>query len=313
MARQGERGDGRADLEETLSRTPYLHHADALFMHGRIMSAGLAEPTITWRSSERPRADHGAPEWLTASEFEDAPTAKERKVKALAALLLASKRTVLYTGAGISASVIGQAARSGQATAGRKGCNLQAQPTATHRALAQLGQMGLLHGWVQQNHDGLPQKAGYPQEKICEVHGSWFDPSNPVVKYSGTLKERECEWMVRESVDADFVLVLGTSLSGLYADCVATGCAARSLAGASLGAAMINLQQTPHDGKMTLRMFGTTDELLERLFAELALPWRVARPLAALESCVLVPYDSQGDRLTEQASLAGGGKRTWLE
>lgn len=30
---------------------------------------------------------------------------------------------------------------------------------------------GLLHGWVQQNHDGLPQKAGFPQ-----VHCSVWIP-----------------------------------------------------------------------------------------------------------------------------------------
>ncbi len=42
------------------------------------------------------------------------------------------------------------------------------------------GRQGLLHGWVQQNHDGLPQKAGFPQERINEIHGSWYDPGNPV-------------------------------------------------------------------------------------------------------------------------------------
>ena len=66
--------------------------------------------------------------------------------------------------------------------------------------------------------DGLAQKAGFPQERICEVHGSWFDPSNPVVKYSGSLKGHECEWMERETEEADLVLVMGTSLSGVSAD-----------------------------------------------------------------------------------------------
>ena len=27
--------------------------------------------------------------------------------------------------------------------------------------------------WVQQNHDGLPQKAGFPQQDMIEIHGSW--------------------------------------------------------------------------------------------------------------------------------------------
>ena len=33
----------------------------------------------------------------------------------------------------------------------------------------------VLHRLVQQNHDGLPQKAGVQQELMNEIHGSWFD------------------------------------------------------------------------------------------------------------------------------------------
>merc|ERR1719240_758830 len=66
------------------------------------------------------------------------------------------------------------------------------------------------------------------EQAICEVHGSWYDPSNPVVKYSGSLKDAECEWMERETLHADLVLVMGTSLGGLFADQVATECATRS-------------------------------------------------------------------------------------
>merc|ERR1711935_1021810 len=54
--------------------------------------------------------------------------------------------------------------------------------------------------WIQQNHDGLPQKAGFPQDKINEVHGSWYNPANPVVKYTGSLKDDEEEWMTKALV-----------------------------------------------------------------------------------------------------------------
>ena len=125
---------------------------------------------------------------------------------------------VLYTGAGISASAVGQAARSGSATVGFKANPAAARPTLTHFALAFLARQGLVQGWVQQNHDGLPQKAGCPQHVINEIHGSWFDPGNPVVKYSGSLHERAYPWMRQEAETADLVLVLGTSLGGLNAD-----------------------------------------------------------------------------------------------
>ena len=84
----------------------------------------------------------------------------------------------------------------------------------THHAMAALAHRSLLHEWVQQNHDGLPQKAGFPQEFINEVHGAWYDPSNPVVKYTGCLRTAEAEWMEQEAQKADLVLVMGTSLGG---------------------------------------------------------------------------------------------------
>ena len=115
-------------------------------------------------------------------------------------LTTSPQRTVIYSGAGISTSAgIGQAARSGQ----RKmtgGATTEAAPTAAHLALVSLYNRwqiyiksmmyrylhtftsisiiyfytrGLVQTWVQQNHDGLPQKAGWPQEDIIEIHGSW--------------------------------------------------------------------------------------------------------------------------------------------
>lgn len=56
---------------------------------------------------------------------------------------------------------------------------------------------GLLHSWVQQNHDGLPQKAGFSQEKINEIHGAWYDPSNPVVQFNESLRTDLFEWMLK--------------------------------------------------------------------------------------------------------------------
>jgi hypothetical protein len=32
---------------------------------------------------------------------------------------------------------------------------------------------GLLHHWLQQNHDRLAQKAGFPQAALNEIHGAW--------------------------------------------------------------------------------------------------------------------------------------------
>jgi NAD-dependent SIR2 family protein deacetylase len=287
----------------------FLLHTSPKFMHGRAYDGPEITPTATWRSSEPPRDDHDAPEWLTASEFADDPNVLQAKCRQLASLMRISKKTVLYTGAGISAAVIGQAARSGSNVQGWMGDSLQAKPTFTHVALGFLGKEGVIHDWIQQNHDGLPQKAGFPQEKINEIHGSWYDPANPVVKYDGTLHSRAFPWM-REAADtADLVLVLGTSLGGLNADQVATKCAKRStLPNGSLGTVIINLQQTEQDGRATIRLFERSDAVLKQLIHELGYDqMRVVPPVWQEESRVLVPYDAQGRRISD------GEPKMWLD
>jgi hypothetical protein len=101
-----------------LAATPFLcGPRDELFFHGRGYDGPASStdvPTTTWQSRKPPRDDHDAPDWLKASEFADTKTVNAHKCRQLAELLRLSKKTVLYTGAGISASVIGQAARSGQ-------------------------------------------------------------------------------------------------------------------------------------------------------------------------------------------------------
>merc|ERR1712217_834902 len=247
--------------------------------------------------------------WLTATEFQDSPDVLRAKCRQLAGLLHISRKTVLYTGAGISASVIGQAALSGQNKVGWKADTRKAKPTFTHHALGLLGQRGIIHSWVQQNHDGLPQKAGFPQECINEIHGSWFDPCNPVVKYSGSLHNRAFPWMENDAATADLVLVLGTSLGGLNADQVATKAAERSSIGASLGTVAINLQQTEQDDKMTLRFFGRSDDILACLLKHLGFPPLRPGSIATFpkENRVLVPYDEEGRKVPE------GDRWMWLD
>eukprot|EP00614_Pseudopedinella_elastica_P003774 CAMPEP_0172607262 /NCGR_PEP_ID=MMETSP1068-20121228/27463_1 /TAXON_ID=35684 /ORGANISM="Pseudopedinella elastica, Strain CCMP716" /LENGTH=384 /DNA_ID=CAMNT_0013410217 /DNA_START=79 /DNA_END=1234 /DNA_ORIENTATION=+ len=319
----------RSELTARLGSIPALEPDDPLFKHGRgaVFLEKLDNPVCTWRSKRPPRDDHEAEPWLTASEFQDSEKALDVKAKELARMIRMSKKTVLYTGAGISAQVIGQAARSGSNKQGWMKKPRQAKPTFTHCALGLLGRQGLVHGWIQQNHDGLPQKAGFPQECINEIHGSWYDPSNPVVKYSGDLHDSAYPWMVHDANTADLVIVLGTSLGGLNADQVATKTAKRSMGKVDpgqkpgLGTVCINLQQTPQDGIMSLRLFGRSDEVLMKLLAELDLSEHTRELVAATkttssiklwpnaQSKVLVPYDKDGHLLEP----GGEAPRMWLD
>jgi NAD-dependent SIR2 family protein deacetylase len=276
--------------------------------HGRLVQRDLPRPEMTWESQRKPREDKhgktGAPNWLNASEYKDDAQTLEYKVSLLAHLLRCSKKTLAYTGAGLSVTAGIEMAAAGSAKA-RKSSPLEADPTVAHCIMAGLNRLNLLHGWVQQNHDGLPQKAGYRQEDINEIHGSWYDPSNPVVLYSGSLRGDLFKDMTTWAKTADLVLVLGTSLSGLNADQCVTKTARRSLPGkaikdASLGSVIISPQRTPEDGETALRLFATADEVMAALAKQfdLQVPWdpQQRRAHFSSELRVKVPYDKNGDR-----------------
>jgi len=285
----------KKEILDHLKENSFLNPEDPNFFHGRIY--GQSEPpipNITWESDAAPRHDHGAPDWLTATEFSDTDDVFEDKIEWFLALLKISSKTVLYTGAGIStAAGVQQAARGGGSQKNKGRCSTDARPTLTHRALAALQAEGLVDSWIQQNHDGLPQKAGYPQEDIVEIHGSWYDPSNPVVCYDGNLKQEYFQKMKEAADTADLVVVLGTSLSGLNSDRVAKDPAKRSLQGRSLGTVIINLQQTQQDGISSLRIFSQTDQVFTALLDKLGIPLQ-PEPVFPPRNKALIPYDRNG-------------------
>ncbi|GAF76287.1 unnamed protein product, partial [marine sediment metagenome] len=60
------------------------------------------------------------------------------------------------------------------------------QPNPAHYAIAELDQMGKLDCVITQNVDGLHQKAGVPEDKVIELHGSlkWLKCVNCNRRYS---------------------------------------------------------------------------------------------------------------------------------
>ena len=149
-----------------------------------------------------------------------------------------------------------------------------------------------------------------------------------------------------EAEEADLVLVVGTSLSGLNSDQLATTPASKSLGPLSarrgrggcgsdthprLGTVIINLQQTPEDGKASLRLFSTADIALTLVLDLLGIacpaeaPAFLPSPTAgrvraqvgrddqtrSLCRRVLVPYDRDGVRIPREAR--GTTPRMWLD
>jgi len=265
----------------------------------------------------------------------------------LARLVRQAQRSVVYTGAGLStaAGIDDYAARESTAPAGtteggplralllggeRNGGGpvgpspafkspMCAQPTLSHHVLVAMHAAGLLHRWINQNHDGLPQKAGLPQQFINEIHGAWHAPDNPVVPMSGQLRTDLFEDLLECERSADLVLAVGTSLAGMNSDRVVDA-AARRAAGdgdgrrSNFGAVVIGLQRTALDEGATLRFYGHCDDVFSALAEELelAIPaplpvgsyWRPAVLLGREEGDYRfegIPYDAAG-RFSASAS-----------
>lgn len=100
------------------------------------------------------------------------------KTNILVNLLKASRRTAVLTDSSWQSSVAG-------AMYGAK-CGIsdpENLPTRLHYALATLHHQGLVHAWIQNGHDGLPQKAGFRAEDVTEVYNMWFDQQETGVEF----------------------------------------------------------------------------------------------------------------------------------
>ena len=86
----------------------------------------------------------------------------------------------------------------------------------------------------------LQKKMAEAQEKLNEIHGSLWDPTNKVVPMNGNLKTNNYNMMCEWDDKADLVLALGTSMSGLNSDNVAEGASNRAMLGLGLGLVIIN-------------------------------------------------------------------------
>ena len=95
--------------------------------------------------------------------------------------------------------------------------------------------------WINQNHDRLAQKAGYPQHALNEIHGAWGDVKNRVLQMDESLRDDLYHWMERWAEKTDCVLALGSSLCGMNADqIVSAGVRANGLI-------ICSIQRTPYE------------------------------------------------------------------
>lgn len=233
-------------------------------MHGKNGNTNWKLPRLIAACNKKARPDVNGT--IDASEYLDDDTVLDAKLDMVVGLIQQSQQFVVYTGAGISTSSgIGDyASKANQSIVMRETSvnRLKAIPTLTHHVLVALEKKNFLKHWVQQNHDGLAQRAGYPQEKLNEIHGSWFDKKNPVVLMDDKLKPELHRWVLEWSEKSDLVLAMGSSMCGMEADIIATRVAERE---GTLGLIIINLQKTPHDHLATIRIFAPCDKVMSIL------------------------------------------------
>jgi len=121
---------------------------------------------------------------------------------------------------------------------------------------------------------------------LNEIHGSWYDPSNPVVAMSGALRADLFADLLKWEEKTSLTIALGTSMCGMNADRVFSTVAekgrraferervkAYSEDGAlqPIGGVIVGLQQTQYDADSCLRIFATIDEVMCLLLLALGL------------------------------------------
>jgi len=208
---------------------------------------------------------------IKSEEYLDTPDTLDAKADLFIEMVKAAKQQCIYAGAGISTSsgIWDYASNAAGSLAQPKKKPLTGElieslkPTPAHRTFVALERAGLIQHWLQQNHDGLAQRAGFPYEKLNEIHGSWHDETNPVIAMSGELRGDLFKWCLEWEKKADLVIGVGTSFSGLNADRVADAAAARHMKkGQGQGLIVISLQKTPKDDVAALRVFAKIDDFM---------------------------------------------------
>lgn len=263
--------------------------------HGFLGSKSWDSPVMTQYCDQEARPGYCTKK---AHEYEDHEHVLHEKVSLLADLIKRSSNCLVYSGAGISTAsgISDYATKSDTKFAVKKTSGFSALPTYAHKALVKIQQAGLIKYWVQQNHDGLPQKAGLPQQYLNEIHGAWYDPTNPVVPMSGDLRGDLFDDLIAWEERTDLTLSLGTSMCGMNSDRVFTTVSEKSIfelrqkkkkgktyneqdddnEGKStpvhLGGVIIGIQKTQHDDIACLHIFSRIDRVMELLLQALNIP-----------------------------------------
>ncbi|KAK6841269.1 hypothetical protein PG989_010176 [Apiospora arundinis] len=196
--------------------------------------------------------------------------------------------------------------KQGRLRTSKTATTLQAVPSPTHMALVELQNRGILKYVVSQNCDGLHRKSGILPDRISELHGnsnreyckdcgkdyirdfravSTYEKSihdhrtgrkcalcggvliDTIINFGESLPEDALQFARDHAEKADLCIALGSSLTVTPANEIPETVGKRK--GAKL--VICNLQTTPFDKSTSLRVFGKTDDLMERVMEKLSI------------------------------------------
>ncbi|MFO8010107.1 MAG: Sir2 family NAD-dependent protein deacetylase [Dehalococcoidia bacterium] len=175
---------------------------------------------------------------------------------------------------------------------------VEAQPNAAHLAIAELDRMGKLDCVITQNIDGLHQRAGLPDEKVIELHGTarWVicldcakryprqeihdlvesgvkaprcDECGGILKpatvsFGQAMPEKETRDAERRSGSCDLFIVIGSSLvvyPAAQMPLLARQCGAKLI--------IINTTPTPHDSHAEVIIREKAGEAMQEIIRRL--------------------------------------------
>ncbi|KAL1514961.1 hypothetical protein AB1Y20_004037 [Prymnesium parvum] len=293
----------------------------------RNLMAQHPEEVAQLRSGMEKTAARKAQQEANLTEVEESDEQLEVKVAELAALLRSAKHAVVYTGAGLStaAEIPDYRGPQGIWTMHKKGAHnassaaravlmgkafVEALPTLSHMALAQLISRNLVKQIISQNVDGLHLRSGIPHNKLCELHGNVFRERcsscgreylrgydvtansayhrhstnnncdrkacgkgtlmDTIVYFGEKLDENDLETAQTHSNKADLAIFFGTSLKVLQHYKFIWQQPTAKNCPRKRFV-IVNLQPTPKDKQSDLRIYGKCDKVLQRLLHALHL------------------------------------------
>ncbi|KAK8087904.1 hypothetical protein PG997_002865 [Apiospora hydei] len=201
---------------------------------------------------------------IAAEERQEVPEVMEQKAKTLVDYINKSKHIIPGIPDFRGPEGVWTLRKQGRLRTSKAASTLQAIPSPTHMALVELQNRDILKYVVSQNCDGLHRRSGilpsihdHRTGRKCALCGGIL--LDTIINFGEFLSAEPLQLARDHAQKADLCIALGE-----IPETVGKRKAAKLV--------ICNLQETPLDKSSSLRIFGKTDDLMERVMEKLSLP-----------------------------------------